>query len=79
MRYLQRDETGKVVAHFANPQYRDEARTEPYAVEEVPDVHPDVVAYTAALKVARTAAKRTTIRELIARIAELERKTALLP
>ena len=38
MRYAQRDELGVLVGHFANPQPG-------YAEEEVPDDHPDIVAW----------------------------------
>jgi len=37
MRFVQRDQTGKVVGHFANPQ--------PFATECLDDTHPDIEAY----------------------------------
>lgn len=45
MRYLQRDKTGAVIGHYANPH--------DYAMELVADDHPDLLAYkehVAALK-----------------------------
>jgi hypothetical protein len=38
MRYIQRDNNGNLIGHYANRQ--------PYATEEVPDDHPDIVAWT---------------------------------
>lgn len=40
MRYVQRDETGQLIGHFANEQ--------PYAKELVADDHPDILAWQAA-------------------------------
>ena len=40
MRYVQRDENGRVIGHFANPQLG-------YAEEELGDGHPDLLAYEA--------------------------------
>lgn len=69
-RYLQRDATGKVVAHFANAQ--------PYATECVPDDHPDLLAWRAQ-RVADKAAYMTrkallNPAALLARIEALEKK-----
>jgi hypothetical protein len=35
MRYVQRDKSGKLIGHYANPN--------PLATEEVEDGHPDIV------------------------------------
>jgi len=40
-RYVQRDGTGKIVAHFANPQPG-------LTAEALPDTHPDLLAYASA-------------------------------
>lgn len=70
MRYLQRDDDGRVIGHYANPQS--------FATEEVPDDHPDLVAWDAARKAAAIAGP--TIGELAARLdamaAELAELTA---
>lgn len=39
MRYIQRDEHGALLGHYAHPH--------PYALEEAPDDHPDIVAWQA--------------------------------
>lgn len=68
MRFLQRDESGKLVGHYANPQ--------PYAQEAVADDHPDIVAWNTARKkdqadyLARKA--RLDPEKLLERIEELE-------
>ncbi len=40
MRYVQRNEEGKVIGHFANPQ-------QGYAEEALPDDHPDIAEFEA--------------------------------
>ncbi len=59
MRYIQRDDSGKVIGHFANPQ--------PYAQELVEDDHPGIVAFNTACEAAR---KRATPMELRLRAIE---------
>lgn len=65
MRYIQRDVQGKVVAHFAHWHN--------YATEEVPDDHPDILAWYADRERAKTAAPGAE-----ARIAVLEAELARL-
>jgi uncharacterized protein YceH (UPF0502 family) len=72
MRYLQRDQAGKVVGHFACEQT--------YATELVPDDHPDLVAWEAAREEARRQAREQspskTIPRLEQRVAQLEQRVA---
>lgn len=67
-RYLQRDETGKVVGHYAHPH--------PYAQEEVPEDHPEVLAWRARIEAAKAAYLERKARldpeKLLARIEALE-------
>lgn len=42
-RFVQRDSDGKLIGHYANPQPG-------YAEEELPDDHPDILAWQAARK-----------------------------
>lgn len=65
MRYIQRDENGNIVGHYANPQ--------PYAMEEVQDDHPDIAAWQ--LKKEQTV---NTISPLEQRLLDLESKLKLL-
>lgn len=65
MRYVQRDEEGKIVGHFAHEH--------DYALEAVPDDHPDILAWTAA----REAASREPSR-LERRVDKLEAEVAAL-
>lgn len=62
-RYLQRDMDGNVIGHFANPQ--------PYAQEEVPFDHPDILAWKANIQ---KQAEAASFAALAARIAALESK-----
>lgn len=69
-RYVQRDEDGNVIGHFANEQ--------PYAKECVPPDHPDILAWeakraTAQAEYLRRKAELSPER-LLARIAALEAK-----
>lgn len=45
MRYIQRDEAGTVIGHYAHQH--------PYAQEEVADDHPEVLAWSARIKAAQ--------------------------
>lgn len=62
IRYVQRDENGVLIGHYANPQ--------PYATEEAPADHPDIVAFNAARAAAASSPPR--IAELESRISQLE-------
>lgn len=62
MRYIQRNDEGKCVGHYANPQ--------PYAQELVADNHPDIVEWNER----RVIRKPDKTAALEARIAELEKK-----
>ena len=68
MRYLQRDTTGTVLGHYANPQPG-------YAEEEVPDDHPDLQAWEA-----KRAADMTRVRPhpLEQEVADLKAQVAAL-
>jgi hypothetical protein len=67
MRYIQRDENGNVIGHYACPQE--------YAQEEVADDHPDILAWHARKQALR---QRPASTDLFERIAMLEEKLARL-
>jgi len=76
-RFVQRDpSTGKIVAHFANPQS--------YATEEVAGDHPDILAWYAKIEAAKAAyleqkARGATAQLLIdERLRKLEQENAEL-
>jgi hypothetical protein len=64
MRYVQRDASGALIGHYANPQ--------PYAQEAVADDHPDVLAWQAAREAARGPTMAERLAALEERIAKLE-------
>lgn len=67
-RFVQRDETGKITGHFANPQPG-------YAEEELPEDHPHIKAYHAERQRQEDEGRRTSsIPALLARIDEIERR-----
>jgi hypothetical protein len=72
MRYIRR-EKGKMVGHYANP-------TPGYKEEEVPDDHPDILAWTAAREEVKQAVRADAERRgkeekaLYSRVAALEEK-----
>ena len=75
VRYVQRDPvTGEVTGHFSHPH--------PYALEEVAEDHPDIVAWFAKLQAQREEYLRRKLEMgpevLTARIAELESTCAAL-
>lgn len=69
-RYVQRDEDGNVIGHFANEQ--------PYAKERVPPDHPDILAWNVKRKAAQAEHMKRKAElspeRLLARIAALEAK-----
>lgn len=69
MRYLQRDQAGKVVGHFANLQTRRDGQV--YADELVSDDHPDLVAWEAAREEARRLAREQSPSKTIPRLEQL--------
>lgn len=68
MRYLQRNENGAVVAHFANPQS--------YATEGVPDDHPEILKWHEKIRTAKEEYRKRKAalapEKLLARIEALE-------
>jgi polyhydroxyalkanoate synthesis regulator phasin len=73
MRYVQRDPNTKlVVGHFANPQS--------FAQEELPDDHPDIIAYAQRrLSESNVDPVKDRIDALEARIADLEARIKTRP
>jgi hypothetical protein len=68
MRYVKRDESGQVVAHFANEQ--------PYATERIEDDHADIAAFTERRR-AKQVPTADRFAALAARIEQLERLLAM--
>jgi hypothetical protein len=68
MRYIQRNERGEVVGHFAHPH--------PYAQEAVADDHPDILAWAARIQASKADYMRVKAvanpEALLARVAALE-------
>lgn len=67
-RYLQRDDNGKVIGHYANPQ--------PYAQEQVPGDHPEILKWNERRKADRKRASPAMqrIEQLEAKIEALSKK-----
>jgi hypothetical protein len=71
VRWVQRDESGKVIGHFANPQ--------PYAREELPDDHPDLKHYRDERQRLEDEGRReSSIPAILARLSALEQRVVEL-
>lgn len=84
MRYVQRDKAGNIIGHYAQPQLGTSRNRETgevieaYAVEALPDDHPDITGFHARIREAGERAKAAAGPPVQERLAALERELAEL-